>query len=291
MFNRARYKDSTDKDWTAIPDKVATKKYDGAAYFMAVEDDGSLRFFGRKPSVSGTIIEKTLHLAHLTKTKVPGFASYVFNVELIHTGHCPTDKECHSRSTGILNSLYHKSIETQRKTGPIRVVLHDVITPEIPTFADKLTDMVRFAEQYGEPDLLFAIEPWIGQEKVEQLIELTRVNGEEGVVVTSLTLPEIKNVRIKVKHMQTYNLRVIGTNEEKDKYGVPKGSVGSLILMDNKCKLVGDVGTGLTSEMRQRKDWVGKLIQVKCMGVGKEKLRQPVFNGIADGEWDEVEIN
>lgn len=90
-----------------------------------------------------------------------------------------------------------------------------------------------------------------------------------------------------------YNLRVVGIVQEIDKDGNPKDSMGALIVADSSGKIVANVGTGFSR--LQRKDawenkpsWMGRLIQVETMGLARDKLRAPVYNGDADGDWDLV---
>lgn len=65
---------------------------------------------------------------------------------------------------------------------------------------------------------------------------------------------------------------------------VGKGTVGTLLV---KCGLwpdeVVEIGTGLTAEDRQRKDFIGKIIKFKHVTVGGyDKPRHPVFLGVRD---------
>lgn len=293
MYDRAKYRDHSAKSWAEIKDPVATNKYDGASYFLRIENEGSLRFFSRRPSVKGGFPERTASLPHLTKKKFPQYAGQVFNVELIHTGKNPKAKESHSTASGILNSLSPKSIATQEETGPIRAVLHNVIEPSLPTYKDKLLHMKGFQDAFGDPSLMWATEPHVGHEAVRKLIEKTKKEGREGVIITSLSTPEEKNHRIKIKHQEYYNLKVVGFVEEIDIHGKAKGSMGSMELADRSGRIVANCGTGFTPAMRKeiwdnRSKWLGELVQVKTMGLARQRLRMPVYNGLADGDLDEV---
>ena len=295
MYERAKYYDTSKKTWRQLPDKdtVGTLKYDGASYFMRVENDGSLRFFSRRPSVKGGFPERTSSLPHLTEKKLPEYAGHVYNVELIHTGHDPATVESHPRVSGILNSLPEKSVATQQELGPVRAVLHNVIYPELPTYRDKLLQMKKVQDSFGNPDVLKVVEPHLGHKAIDKLIDKTQRRGQEGVIITSLNTPEEGNVRYKHKHMEYHNLKISGFKEAVDKSGKPKGEMGAVTAVDRNGKEVAEVGTGWSSE--QRKDiwrnptkYIGELIQVKSMGLAKNKLRSPVYNGTADGEWDVV---
>jgi hypothetical protein len=293
VYQRAKYKDNDAKHWSQIEDPVGTNKYDGASFFVRVDPDGSMRYFSRRPSVKGGFPERTESLPHLTAKKIPELAGQVYNVELIHTGFDPHAKESHPTVSGILNSLPPKSRATQEQLGPIRAVLHNVVEPALPTYKDKLLHMKKVQDLFGNPDLLRVVEPHVGVEAIRKLIEQTKKEGREGVVVASLTTPEHINVRTKVKHQDYYNLRVVGFEEELDKNGNRKGSLGSLILADKSGRVVANCGTGFSAALRKeiwenRPSWEGRLVQVKTMGLARNRLRMPVYNGEADGDVDEV---
>lgn len=295
MYDRAKYKAPSDKiDWRTIPDPVGMVKWDGANFFMPVESDGSLKFFSRRESVKGGFPERTSQLPHLTGNKLPQFAGNVYNVELIHTGHDPDAVESHRATSGILNSLTERSIQTQKELGPIRVKIHNVVSPELTTFKDKLLHMKSLQDTFGKPEIFSVVEPHVGHVSIHKLIAETKRRNQEGVIITSLSLPEDRNTRVKIKHILTYNLLVAGMEEERDKAGNPKGAMGALILVDRSGKEVARVGTGFTRQVREeiwanKSQWIGRLIQVKTMGLSAKKLRMPVFNGDADGELDLIQ--
>lgn len=293
MYNRAKYKDDNKLSLESIEDPVGSIKYDGGSYFMQVQPDGDLKFFSRRESVKGHFPERSAQLPHLTDKKIPEFAGHVVNVELIHTGHSKEDPENHAAASGILNSLPEKAIATQKLTGPIRAVMFDVIHPRLNTYEEKLNHIHKIEKALGKPNLIFKVDAKIGLDSINKLIAETAAQGREGVVVTSLSKPEDKNTRLKIKHFKTYNLRVTGITQEIDIRGNPKNSAGALELADATGRNVGKVGTGLTRDLRQEiyanpKAWIGKLIQVKAMDPTANKLRHPIYNGEADGELDIV---
>lgn len=292
-YPRAKYRDHTQESNADIESPVGMKKYDGASFFAVVGQDGGLRYFSRRPSVHGGFPERTAALPHLSDVKVPELAGSVYNVELIHTGHSHGSEESHSAVSGILNSLPARAIETQRRTGPVRVVIHNVVYPSLPTFKDKLAYTHALQSAFGKPELLRAVEVHAGNEAIARLLERTKKEGSEGIIVTSLTAPEESNPRLRVKHLSYHNLNVVGFEEELDKSGKPKGSLGSLVVADSTGKVVARVGTGFTKAMRKqvwasRPDWLGKPVQVKSFGVARHRLRGPVYNGDADGDVDRV---
>jgi hypothetical protein len=296
MYERAKYKDSGKLDYRDIPDPVATLKRDGAHFFLQIDNEGNQRYYSRRPSVKGGHPERSAQIPHLSEKKLPQFAGQVFSVELIHTGHLKETPESHTAASGILNSLPLRAIQTQKDTGPIRAALIDVIEPKLPTYKDKLIHMKTLEKHFGNPDLMFVDDPAIGVKNIDKLIDFTKRQQREGVIVASLTRPEHDNPRAKIKHFYTFNLRVNRVIQEFDKNGHPKDSMGALELTDSTGRVVGMVGTGFSRALRQEiwrnpKEWIGRLIQVKTMGLSIEggRLRAPVFNGDADGEMDKVE--
>lgn len=84
MYSRRKYKDdTTGYSWQSLENPVATKKWDGASFFVPIEEDGSLRFFSRRESVKGGFPERTVQLPHLTEKRIKSHAGTILNVELI----------------------------------------------------------------------------------------------------------------------------------------------------------------------------------------------------------------
>jgi len=293
MFERHKYVEPKKVDWQSVKDPHATPKFDGGHYFLSVQSDGSLKYYSRRESVKGGFPERSSQLPHLADKKLPQFAGHVFSVELIHTGHKKENKESHSTAGGILNSLTPKAIETQKEKGPIRAVLLDVINPPMRTFGDKLVHMNNFEKAFNKPDVLFVPKAATTPEQIVKLIQSSKAEGKEGVIVTSKTEPEESNPRIKLKHFDTYNLRPVKIIQEVDKFGKPKQSMGAIDCADASGRVVATIGTGFTREEREDafknpEKWLSDLVQVKTMGWGSVggKLRMPVYNGPADGDID-----
>lgn len=292
--SRHTYKDG---DWSHLENPVLTHKLDGANFILKVENDGSLKYYSRRPSVKGHYIERSEQLPQLTKKKLPQYAGNEMTVELIHTGHQKHDQEKHSVLSGILNSKKERSLETQRLTGPVRAALIDVKSPEINTYLEKIKYLQQVARDYGNDEVMFTPELHVGKEAINRYLALTKARKDEGGIITDLHLPESENPRFKVKHQQYYNLKVSGQVPAISIHGEVKPEMGALLLEDAAGKHVGKVGTGFTREERQHahanpEDWKGKLIQVKAMGpAGSNRqglLRAPVYNGDADGDIDIV---
>lgn len=297
MFQRAKYQDfiadHKSRDWQNIPNQVASLKMDGGAYWLVFDKEGTPSYISRRPSVKGGYPDKTANMPHLADFKIPELAGFVINGEIIHTGLYPDEKESHSRVSGILNSLPPRAIETQRLIGPNRYVIHDIINPALSTYGDKITEMHRIEKLINKPGLIFTPKFYTKSRDIENLLDYTKKTGREGIIITSLTTPEEINKRIKIKHFDTYNLRVSKIIQEIDKDGNPKESMGALEVVDATNKPVGKVGTGFSRNDRvdaytNPNNWIGKLIQVKTMGFAVNALRSPVYNGDADGEWDRV---
>lgn len=293
-FPRAKYKETN--KWEDLKDPVGSVKRDGASFFMEFDSNGKPRFTSRRESVKGGYPDRTENLTELSKLRLPEYAGNVYHVELIHTGHDYAEDmaESHPTVSGILNSLKDRALQTQKDIGPVRAVLLDVIHPKIATYGEKLEHLKDVKASSGPGNVLIMPDTKIGKAEIQRLIERTKALKQEGIIVTSLSTPEEKNVRFKVKHVDTYNLRVSRVIQEVDIYGVPKESMGALEVVDASGRIVANVGTGFTREQRKaiwanRANELGKLIQVKAMLSTATKLRSPVYNGDADGDIDLVE--
>ena len=294
-YTRAKYKEGV--PWENIKDPVGSIKWDGAHFFLMVGPTGDLSYISRRQGVNGNYPDRTTQLPQLASTKLPQFANQVFSVELIHTGHdnSPEALESHPDCSGILNSLPARAIETQKQTGPIRAILLDVIHPNISTYGEKMAHLQKVETAFGNSALMRTSTLHDTVAGIKALIERTKREKREGVIVTSKTLPEEKNVRVKIKHINTYNLKVVGITQEIDKSGAAKESAGALVMADATGRVVGNVGTGFTREQRRQiwlnKDlWMNSIKQVKAYPPTADKLRSPVYNGDADGYLDTVTI-
>ncbi len=279
------------EDLLKIPDPVGSKKWDGAAFWIVFDKNGKPHFISRRPSVTGEPIERTAQLPHVADVELPEFANHVFYSELVHTGKSLEDNEKHNVLSGILNSSLPKSLEAQKQLGPIRVILTDMKHPEKQTYREKRETLERLKNAWNKPGLVETADWKEGPKAIVDLLDLTRRKKNEGIIITSDSIPEHLNTRYKVKHTNTYNLKVTGIQQEIDKHGNPKESMGGLHLADASGKEVATVGTGFSREERLHAwknphDWIGKLIQVKAMPPTARRLRAPVYNGEADGEWD-----
>lgn len=297
MYSRAKYKDAENSksEWQDIVDPIASKKYDGAHFYLEFDHSGRPRFISRRESVKPGVgyPDRTEKLPHLASIVLPSKAGHVYNVELIHTGQTKDATESHPAISGILNSLPEKAIFTQTSTGPVRAVIIDVVNPKLDTFREKITEINSLVNEAGKPDIMFAPEFIHGIRDINNLIKNTESSGDEGIIVTSGSIPENNNVRIKIKHRNTYNLRVGKILQEFDIKGNPKKSAGALALYDRTGTYVGNVGTGFTRDLRKEiynnpHKFLDKIIQVVAMKPTAHKIRSAVYNGFADGEIDTI---
>lgn len=294
MYPRAKYKEVTDNSWKDIKDPIASAKLDGANFFVPVSADGSLSFISRRPSVKGGFPDRTASLPHLTDKKYPELAGQVFNVELIHTGFNKSNPESHRILSGILNSLPPRAIETQSKIGQVRAVIHNVLNPTFKTYEEKLEHMKGVERIIQKPDFFYVVPHVKGHTEIQRLIDKTKANNQEGVIITSLSQPEgDTNPRVKIKHKILNNVVVLGIERATSIHGEPKDEMGALIIGDATGKRVGKVGTGFSRNERveafKRPDlWVGRHIQVESLGWASNALRMAVYNGDADGDLDVI---
>lgn len=294
MYPRPIYKDKALDLSTLTDNHVATLKKDGASFFVNINPDGTLTYISRRPSVKGGFPDRTASLPHLSDLKLSPYASTVLNVELHHTGPTPHAVESSRQVAGILNSLPPRAIATQEAIGPVRAALINVVSPVLKTYREKLNYMKQIEEAAGKPDLFFVPEAHVGKEAIEALIKSTKAQGREGVIVTHLDTPEDVNVRHKFVHKVHYNLYISAIHQAQDIYGKPKEEAGAFDLTDATGKYVGRVGTGLSRAQRIEAHfhpelYIGRLIKVTSRGKDKDALRQPVYDGDADGDPDTVQ--
>jgi hypothetical protein len=220
------------------------------------------------------------------------YAGNVINVELIHTGSQDADKDSHRTVSGILNSLGPRAAETQRLLGPVRAKMFDVISPSFGTYKEKLEHMRGLEKVIGKPEILSTVKIYEPHE-IDTLLQKTKDQKLEGAVFTSLTKPEEQNPRLKLVHRVMHNLKVSRLIQEIDTNGNLKPSMGAAGVVDATGREVAAVGSGWTKKEREEywKDpslILGELIQVESRGISANRLRAPVYNGIADGSIDTI---
>lgn len=291
-YQRAKYKEQSSYDDLENP--VGSIKRDGSHFVLSFDSEGNPSYISRRESVRGGFPDRTNKLPHLVK-KLPQLANHIYSIELIHTGHNTGEDaiESHPAVSGILNSLPQRALETQKLTGPIRAVLLDVKHPALNTYAEKIEQLKAAEKAFGNTNLFFTPSFKIGKQSIDKLLKDSKDQEREGIIVTSLTKPENENHRVKIKFIQTYNLKVTGIQREFDSKGNPKNSAGALELVDSTGRDVGKVGTGFLKSDREdiwrnKNSWIGKLIQVKAFPSTATKLRSARYNGLADGNIDTI---
>lgn len=114
--------------------------------------------------------------------------------------------------------------------------------------------------------------------------------GYEGIIVRhpmALYLRRRSTYVMKFKPKQLDTYQVIGKEEEIDKYGNPKGTLGALICSAPDTKEKFRVGSGFSQEQRRtlwQEDLTGFLVQVQYQNTtpGKGVPRFPVFFNLID---------
>lgn len=274
-------------------DLGASVKRDGAAFHAVIGADGYARFISRRLGVGGDYPDKTDRIPHLAAIKFPDkYIGNVINTELVHTGQNSDGPDSHRVVSGILNSLGPRAASTQKLIGPIRAIMLDVQKPELSTYRDKLDYLKEIEQAINKPDILSTIEVH-PQSEIDNLVRKTRDQKAEGVIVTSLTMPEMDNTRWKIKHRISHNLKISRILQEEDISGKLKPSMGSVEVSDSRGVPVANVGSGWSRAEREEawqypSRYLGRLISVESMGIAKDRLRAPVYAGDADGEIDDA---
>jgi hypothetical protein len=94
--------------------------------------------------------------------------------------------------------------------------------------------------------------------------------GGEGIIIKdsryAYSFDKPNSGWFKVKPVNTCELRVIGIQESDDPE-LPEGSMGALICQTECETITVEVGSGFNDSERLRKDWIGKIIEVRYFGV------------------------
>lgn len=104
---------------------------------------------------------------------------------------------------------------------------------------------------------------------VKRLLRRELARGGEGLVLHPFVLGRDDREPLKVKPVETYDVKVVGMIAGRGKH---EGRMGALVTP------MGDVGTGFTDADRARRSWVGKTIEVAALGLTPGgKFRHPRF--------------
>lgn len=259
---------------------IITEKLDGMRIVL-LKENNSIKFFSRQ----GQPIEGLIQLI-ADANKLPD------NIVL--------DGELLLKNENNLNSddLFRETLKVSRKDGEKKNLIFNAfdIMPINEFYEQKSIKTCTERKHYLESLLNSLNLEYIknvpilyegnDEEKIMEWLTWARDNNKEGVMVQlSDSIYECKRVKtlLKVKLMQTCDLRVIGFEEGT---GSNKNSLGALIVdyKDNKC----GVGSGLTLEQRQhiwknQNGYLNKIAEIQYFEESSNKdndnlsLRFPVF--------------
>lgn len=176
--------------------------------------------------------------------------------------------------------------------------LLNILSKSLPTKQSLINDIYKPSHLYVLPTLYQGID----QLQIQYWLDKITSEGGEGVMINLNDAPyeckRTKNI-LKVKKMQTMDLRVVGMEEGE---GVNKGRLGALKVEfpapDGNTYIV-DVGGGYTFEDRDyfwnnKDDILGKIIEIQYFEVsqndnGGYSLRFPVYLQVRNDK-DEVSV-
>ena len=257
---RANYKLAPiDKDvWNK--NYYVTEKYDGANYFMVINDKGKVSFISRRISVDGNTIHKEDQLIHISSQKIPKkYWGHVIQGEIYH------DRGA-SFASGILNSKPPRAINTQNEFGHLKFVPFDCDIESTPI--EKRIWLEELCE------LEYIHQPLILKSKHDLDNVLNR--GGEGAVAIDLNTGEIW----KIKKEDYFDLIVVEITRGK---GRNKNRLGALIGKDPSTGSLTNVGTGFSDSQREeiylhKERYIGQKFRTTGMEkTDKGSIRAPRF--------------
>lgn len=191
----------------------------------------------------------------------------------------------HGLSFEEIYSITSRTVNLHDQFERIQFHVFDLIEPCYPQYirTDKLRDFSRAISSYHSIKIV-QTRVAFDFEQVWEHYNAYLSEGYEGIIVRDINAPYIKRrstqiMKFKPKKDDYYT--IIGMNEEIDKYGNPKGRLGSLICLGS----TGDtftVGSGLTDQVRNElwgQDLTGWLVHVQYQSTfsGTGVPRFPVF--------------
>ena len=176
----------------------------------------------------------------------------------------------------------------------IKYVVFDILTsdyrydvPNNKSYLERRNDLLKLRYSLGKDCIEILPMLYVGNDISEliNLLDIYKEKGAEGLMVNLLDAPyefkRSKNI-LKVKVMQTADLRIVGFQEGQNKN---KGKLGAL-LVDYKGNTVG-VGSGFSDFDREyiwnnQDQYLGKIAEIQYFEVTKDKtgtesLRFPVW--------------
>jgi len=274
--SRPDYKKAT-RDLADMPEDLymASRKYDGA-HFIADFTDKGVALTSQNLGVSGSLIPREDNYPHLKYTKIPkDLVGTVLRGELHH----PKGFNILSAMT-IANPV--KSLKMQQEHGKPEFIPFEVVRYQGKDFSQftpeeriKIVDDVANAipNSYIKPP-----ERKRASESLRDFYERVVANNGEGIVLQDRTTGEF----LKKKNRLDYDLKIKDVLEGD---GRLKGSMGSLVLIDNSDTEVGNVGTGFSDALRKeifenKNKYIGQLVKITSdKPVVAKSLRGPAFAG------------
>lgn len=272
-------------DFDKHPDRLfcLTEKLDGIRCISVIEN-GEVNFYTR----SGKKIEG---LKEIEKDLLDNFDNIVFDGELLA-------KNC-SNDVIYTETISRVNNKNEEKTG-VLFNIFDVIQLEeyknqksVTKYKERRDKLDWYANCLNKTENIKFLEAlYIGssQQKLKELLTEIKNNNGEGLMLNFMDdvyeFKRSKNI-LKVKVMQTADLRVIDIEEGK---GRNKGKLGAAIVeltIDGETSLV-HVGSGWNDYDRNfywnnKEEIINKIIEVQYFEIskdssGKKSLRFPVFS-------------
>jgi len=299
-IERNKYTLNVPSDLEKNPDYHISIKVDGGNYISVLKDK-NVSFISRRLSVDGKPVHQEDKVPHLKYMEVPKqYEGIVVRGELWHPG--PKNKFFGDSSflAGLLNSNPIKAIKGQLKYGKIRFAPFDIL--KIPgkkvdkwTYEQKLLFLKRMERDIN--NRYWKLPPeYVKSRKfptVLSWIQWVKAKGGEGVVVKNLKKIVDEDKWVKIKKKNELVLKIVDFVEGKNR--LAGNGIGTFVVADATGDIIGEVGSGLTDEIRRDayqnfRKYKGKKIEVKVMEITKNRrLRAPVFMGFTDSELSVVQ--
>jgi hypothetical protein len=287
IHSKPKYKVIKEADYEN-ENKVLQPKVDGAHSIFALNSTGSNDIYSyRNRKKTGEPIEHTDQVPHLRDLDIPkSLSGTVLRGELYgRSGKKPMPAE---QVGGILNSGVDKSLEKQRKYGPLLPYIFDIVKFKGQDVSDApysvKYDMLKTVES-AVPDLKVADTAFTAAQKrklVTSIREGRHPDTKEGVVEWDLN--KATGSPAKLKFRDTHEVFVRGVFPAVDKAGNEKSEAGGFSFSwTPKGKVVGTVGTGFSREKRidmlkHLENYIGDVARVKSSKKYESgALRAPSF--------------
>lgn len=250
-------------------------KLDGIRTLICCEPDGSVRFITR----NGNKLPSLMHLAYRFKDVGLRYGSLILdgeaevNGEAFHEG-AGKIRRIHEMANGAIITLF--DIQTVGDCTRRRSVLERIYKEDVNTEHDCVGGVMLVDRYEGED---------FGH--IDYLYDCCRSDGYEGAMI-KIPASEYMFRRhwswMKIKAVETHDVRIVGTVEGQGKY---VGSLGALVCetFDSSDQVSGTVkvGGGFDDSLRQllwdtRETICGLYIEVECQEKShKGSLRHPRF--------------